>query len=79
MLIDCETCLARDIGCADCVISVLFATPGQSADLDADEQAAVDSLAAVGLVPPLRLLQIDSHGDVVPVPWLGAVRRRRPA
>lgn len=27
MLIDCTTCVARDVACGDCVISVLLASP----------------------------------------------------
>ncbi len=56
MLIDCETCLAREISCDDCVISVLLGSPGRPTDFDDVEFAAVGSLASVGLVPPLRLL-----------------------
>ena len=72
MLIDCDTCLARDISCGDCVISVLLATPGQPTELDDAERAAVGSLAAVGLVPPLRLLNIEVDGPQSP----GTTRRR---
>jgi hypothetical protein len=56
MLIDCDTCVARDVACSGCVIGVLLG--GQSADveLDAEEQAAIGSLARAGLVPPLRLV-----------------------
>jgi hypothetical protein len=59
MIIDCDTCLARDISCGDCVINVLLTSPALASrptDLDADEFAALGSLAQVGLVPPLRLV-----------------------
>ncbi len=79
MLIDCDTCVARDIACDECVVAVLLRSPaqdmhphipqsagatrpgvpvpsGESVELDPDEQAALGSLAYVGLVPPLRLV-----------------------
>ena len=55
MLIDCETCVARDIACDECVVAVLLRSPSQPVALDPDEHAAIGSLAMVGLVPPLRL------------------------
>lgn len=61
MLIDCDSCLARDVHCADCVITVLLAQPGVPArrtELDDAEFAALGSLAEVGLVPPLRLVAL---------------------
>jgi len=55
MLIDCDSCSARDISCADCVISVLLGGPPGPVDLDRDERVALVRLADAGLVPPLRL------------------------
>jgi hypothetical protein len=57
MLIDCDTCVARDVACGDCVMTVLLGPPSVRVDLDAEEQAAIDSLAGAGLVPPLRLVR----------------------
>jgi hypothetical protein len=57
MLIDCDTCVARDVACGDCVMTVLLGPPSVRVDLDAEEQAAIDSLADAGLVPPLRLVR----------------------
>jgi len=59
MLIDCDSCLARDIACDDCVISVIF--KGGFVDegplnLDEDEADALSTLADAGLVPQLRLV-----------------------
>jgi hypothetical protein len=58
--VDCDTCVARDVACDDCVVSVLLATSEPSSagtvDLDPDEQAALKALAGSGLVPPLRLI-----------------------
>jgi hypothetical protein len=74
MLIDCETCVVRDLACADCVVTVLLGAPPASADggpgveLDGAEQAAIAVLAGSGLVPPLRLVPASgpdrtTHGD----------------
>lgn len=57
MLIDCDTCVARDIACGDCVMTVLLGMPSAPVDLDEDERAAIGSLADAGLVPPLRLVR----------------------
>lgn len=55
MLIDCDTCLARDSeACDDCVVSVLFSS--QPLEVDGEEQEALTLLADAGLVPRLRLL-----------------------
>jgi hypothetical protein len=55
VLIDCDTCDVRGPACGDCVVSVLLGPP-PTLELDASEQAAIDVLAASGLVPPLRLV-----------------------
>ena len=56
MLIDCETCVARDIACRDCVVNVLLASPPEPIEIDDAERTALRSLAQAGLVPPLRLV-----------------------
>lgn len=55
MLIDCDTCIAPDDACRDCVVTVLLGRPAPI-DLDDTERAAIGSLAGAGLVPPLRLV-----------------------
>lgn len=55
MLIDCESCCVRGWACRDCVITVILNNSAHPVELDEAEQCAVGSLAAVGLVPPLRL------------------------
>lgn len=61
MIIDCDACTAGPAACADCVVTFLMVPAGTSAavggpvDLDAGERAALDVLAASGLVPPLRI------------------------
>jgi hypothetical protein len=72
MLIDCARCVARGPACSDCVVTVfLRVAPHRPAEpvadwepqsghatveLDESERAAVQALAAAGLVPPLRLV-----------------------
>ena len=56
MLIDCDTCSVRGAACGDCVMTVILNNPPQLVDLDDEEQAAVDALAAAGMLPPLRLV-----------------------
>ena len=57
MIIDCDTCVMRDLACGDCVVSVLLGPPGaRTAGFDSEERAALDVLAESGLVPPLRLV-----------------------
>ena len=71
MLIDCDSCLAKDIACDDCVVSVLFdrgLLEGGPLDLDNDEVDALSTLAEAGLVPQLRLIPISS-GPTTVEPW----------
>ncbi len=56
MLIDCETCIVRGDACRDCVVTVILNISARPVELDATEHSAVDTLAAGGLVPPLRLV-----------------------
>ncbi len=57
MIIDCDTCVMRDLACGDCVVTVLLGPPGAlTAGFDDEERAALDVLAGSGLVPPLRLV-----------------------
>jgi hypothetical protein len=56
LLIDCDTCRARGVGCGDCVMTVLLGGPPAGVTLNDEERRAVDVLAAAGLVPPLRLV-----------------------
>jgi hypothetical protein len=56
MLIDCDTCAARDIACGDCVVAVLLGPRAGSIELDSAEQHALDAFASGGLLPPLRLV-----------------------
>ena len=55
LIVDCDTCVMRDLACQDCVVSVLLGTP-PSVELDPFERRAIDVLAGAGLVPRLRLI-----------------------
>lgn len=56
MLIDCGSCSARPAACADCVVTALLDSPADGRLTDT-EVAAVDALAASGLVAPLRFVR----------------------
>ena len=74
MLIDCDTCLAKDIACEDCVVTVLFdegLLEDRALDLDPDEADALAALADAGLVPQLRLVPPPSTATTV-APWKGS-------
>lgn len=64
MLIDCDTCLARDVACDDCVVNFIFHEG--VLDLDQDEADAIGNLAEAGLVPRLRLI---NPGKATVAPW----------
>ena len=56
MIIDCGSCSARPAACADCVVTAVLEAPADG-HLTDDEVAAVDALAAGGLVSPLRFVR----------------------
>jgi hypothetical protein len=58
VLIDCDTCAVRDIGCSDCVMTVLLRQSSSTVELDSAEQDALGALATGGLLPPLRLVAL---------------------
>jgi hypothetical protein len=57
LVIDCDRCSMRGVGCDDCVVTVLLGGPPT---LDETEQHAIDVLAEAGLVPPLRMVEARS-------------------
>jgi len=63
--IDCDTCVVRGLACHDCVVTVLLGPPPELT-FDEDERAALDVLAAGGLVPPLRLVTSSDSGGSDP-------------
>jgi hypothetical protein len=62
--VDCDSCVVRGpSACGDCLVTVLLGAPPAGVRIDTEEQAALDVLAAAGVVPPLRLVR-----SVVPDP-----------
>ncbi len=59
VVLDCDSCAMRDVGCRDCVVSVLLGVPET---LLGDERAALEVLADAGLAPRLRLIPIRRGG-----------------
>ena len=57
MVIDCDRCTMRGIGCGDCVVTVLLGSPPYGVELNDDERDAIDVLATAGLVPPLKMAE----------------------
>lgn len=63
MIVDCEHCSVRGEACGDCVITVLLGAPPGGVELDGTERRALDTLAAAGLVPRLRLVGAEHGAD----------------
>ncbi len=62
MIIDCQTCDMRETNaCDDCVVSALVDEHGILELVEA-EQAAIESMARVGLVAPIRLAVNEQGG-----------------
>lgn len=61
VVIDCDDCAVRGVGCQDCVISVLLGVPDTLLD---DERQALEVLAEAGLAPRLRLVPIHRGGTI---------------
>ncbi|MBA3233143.1 MAG: hypothetical protein H0T17_04215 [Propionibacteriales bacterium] len=57
VVIDCDRCTMRGIGCGDCVVTVLLGGPPYGVELNDDERNAIDVLSQAGLVPPLRMVE----------------------
>ena len=64
MIVDCDHCAVRGEACGDCVITVLLGAPPGGVELDGTERRALDTLAAAGLVPRLRLVGAEHRVDV---------------
>lgn len=56
MLIDCNTCVMRDVSCPDCVVTALLGAPPGVYEIDDAEHRALGALADSGLVPRLQLV-----------------------
>lgn len=51
MIIDCDTCIMRDIACQDCVVTS-FLAPRE--DVSEKTVEAIELLSSRGIVPPIR-------------------------
>jgi len=59
MHIDCDTCEVKGLACGDCVVTYLLGSAPDGVagvEFDRQDRAALEVLAASGLVPPLRLV-----------------------
>jgi len=56
LFIECASCVAAGPGCGDCMLTALLGPPTLEL-LDDETRRALDALAGVGLVPPLRLVR----------------------
>jgi hypothetical protein len=54
MRMSCGECSLRNVACAECVVGSLVEPPAGAADLGVGKLAALEVLAAAGLVPRLR-------------------------
>ncbi|MGH3765540.1 MAG: hypothetical protein ACRDS0_03055 [Pseudonocardiaceae bacterium] len=57
MIVDCDRCAVRGGACQDCVITVLLGKPPGGVEFDGTERGALDTLAGVGMVPRLQLVE----------------------
>lgn len=64
MIIDCESCVMRDIACRDCVVSVLIEAPistiERGSEIGPEESRVIDLLASRGMIPPLRYAHVEN-------------------
>ena len=67
MIIDCDSCIMRDIACKDCVVSVLISAPNneshEPSELGLEEARVIDLLSSRGMIPPLRYTQNERESD----------------
>jgi hypothetical protein len=61
VVIDCDRCSMRGLGCGDCMVTVLLGGPPFGVALDDEERRAIAVLSDAGLIPPLRMVSpVDS-------------------
>jgi hypothetical protein len=78
MLVDCDRCEVRGGACQDCVITVLLGAPPGGVELDGAQRQALDTLAEVGLVPRLQLVDRQEDHPATPMgAGTGAHLRKR--
>jgi len=63
VIVDCDSCVMKDVACSDCFVSFLLERPAQPGPVDLDDEAAgaLQVLAEAALVPPLRLATVHEH------------------
>jgi N-methylhydantoinase B/oxoprolinase/acetone carboxylase alpha subunit len=66
VVIDCERCSMRGVGCGDCMVTVLLGGPPYGVALDDQERRAIEVLAEAGLIPPLRMVSPVDSIHIVP-------------
>lgn len=62
MLIDCASCVMRDIACSDCVVTALLGPMPISLT---DHKDVLEVLADAGLVAPLRLIRGNGESESI--------------
>lgn len=60
MLIDCASCVMRDIACSDCVVTALLGPMPASLN---DHKDVLEVMAGAGLIAPLRLIRSEITDD----------------
>ncbi len=65
MLVDCQTCPARDVHCGDCMVTAMLAPEGAELPLDSTERAAVEAFVQAGLVQSDEAAQLHARRE----PW----------
>lgn len=55
MIINCETCIMRDIACSDCMVTSLLASPGTVVpEVSQGTIEAIELLSSRGIIRPMR-------------------------
>jgi len=78
MIIDCDSCVMRQIACGDCVVSVLLdlkPAPGKKAELSNADKAAINNLSTVGLGAAIAICAKFSKTKTEEENWLNHEKR----
>ncbi|MEI9907471.1 MAG: hypothetical protein WDO06_05875 [Actinomycetota bacterium] len=54
MIIDCASCVVRDIACSDCVVTAFLDMPTVKRELPEETMEAIELLSSRGLIAPMR-------------------------
>ncbi|MGH3472400.1 MAG: hypothetical protein ACRDPG_10205 [Nocardioidaceae bacterium] len=66
LVIDCDRCTVRGIGCPDCMVTILLGGPPEDIALDEEDQRALSVLSDAGLIPPLRMVGVVDSPQIDP-------------